>query len=208
MRFLSFACLSLSLVACRSDALDSGHSPDGGTPPSTLACADLTDAASCSARSDCESSGCPDCSGNVVFQHCIDEGTGGAPFCPEPVCQPACDGHTTESACTADPSCVAIYDDPGTCDCAPIGCCMQFNRCAEGPAQCSPSGAGPSSCTQLPWDCGALYNPVFEGQCQIGCVKLAVCPDEEDCRTQGCDDGMKCVQCWTSYACIPNDAAC
>ena len=197
--------LPLSIAACHDDGLAGpgpGDGPNGGALPT---CDALGDQASCSARSDCAVLGCPACDGSITFVGC---GKAGAPshlLCAPPSCASPCTAHTDESTCAADTTCFAIYTDPGTCDCAGDGCCMQFDHCASGPPQCSPSAAGPQ-CNGLPWSCGPDYDPVFDGACQVGCVKVPTCTD--DCRVHGCPDGATCQPCWSTYECMIGGDAC
>jgi hypothetical protein len=196
--------LPLSLAACRDGALGIGgdHPDGGGDMPGPPACSTLTDPTACAARTDCHTGGCPSCDGPGVTI-CLPASEPG-PFCPAIECENPCE-HKDESQCSADSSCVAVYTDPGTCDCAKPGCCMQFTRCDSGPAQCSPSSVGPQ-CEGLPWDCGDDYEPIFNGSCQTGCVKAPQCV--ADCRTLGCGDEEECAICWVGYSCIPKGAVC
>jgi hypothetical protein len=199
--------LPLAIAACHDDGLGlpGGAHPDGGAsvdgaPP---ACGQLTTAAACSARSDCEVAGCPDCTGTGASV-CLNAGDP-LPQCPAIRCDNPCAIHTDEKSCADDPQCYAVLADAGTCDCNTPGCCMQFKRCNTGPAQCSPSAAAPP-CNGVPWDCGPDYDPVFNGSCQIGCVRTPICTD--DCRTRGCPTGATCQLCWTTYECMVGGNPC
>jgi hypothetical protein len=130
----------------------------------------------------CESSGplsCavdpPICQGPYVVNW-----RGGCPFgcvlrtacakCDPGLC-PACIG-LGEQACRASPDCHALYVDPGTCDCAPVGCCMMFQRCADGPPVCD---ANPTCASPQPI-CGGDYVASFVNGCSDGCVHWEDCP--------------------------------
>jgi hypothetical protein len=208
--------IPLAIAACHADGLGvpTGGNPDGGAPggapdggvPSDgglIPCGQLTTAEACGARSDCAVGGCPDCNGSTVTL-CFKAGEP-PPNCPAIRCESPCAMHTDEQSCSADPKCYAVLSDPGTCDCAFAGCCMQFNYCEIGPPQCSPSAAEPP-CGSLPWDCGENYDPVFNGACQIGCVHTPICG--EDCRTRGCGAGESCLACKSGYLCLLSGSMC
>jgi len=205
-----FLCASI-VAACHDDGLGvPAGQLDGGSADSATSlpppCSTITDQQACAAQPDCEVDGCPDCEAHIAFQACVVKGQRHI-SCPKIACSTDCSAHTDEQSCSADDHCYAVYDDPGTCDCAFRGCCMVFTRCEEGTAQCSPAATQPACPDpQIPWDCGPNYAPVFSGACQIGCVKLDICPD--DCRSTGCPGSQSCEFCWDSYQCLPDGSVC
>jgi hypothetical protein len=211
--FVLLIALPLSIAACH-DGLgipdgqgrgtpDGSVQPDGGGAP--LACSQITDPTTCEARPDCQAITCPACDNKASF-HCDKKGGFPPGECPSVHCPPQqdCSQHHDDASCSADPSCYSVFLDPGTCDCSIPGCCEQFNHCALGPPQCSPT----APCPQLPHDCGAKFAPVYNGGCQIGCVEVPVCPG--DCRTNGCPAGDTCGACFNpaDWICIPDGAVC
>jgi len=194
--------LPLCLIACRDGLGVPEGDPDLGNPDAGDACAKHTDVASCRADEACEAPTCDFCTAEPVFGGCYTKGTGPILTCPAIACAKDCSIHTTESACQSDTACTPVFADPGTCDCVGAGCCMAFTRCDSAPVQCSPDSIGPQCANSgIPEDCGPNYAPIFNGGCQIGCVRNSVCVS--DCRTTGCGAGTHCDLCWT-WTCLPD----
>jgi hypothetical protein len=169
MRTLGFVVL---LAGCYAP-LDLPVSSGASRTDASMDCSQYTSAATCSADSRCEAVGCDAC-GTETFNGCVPTGTP-PPDCPGFPCVADCAQRTTEADCDADLSCFAVYEDPGTCDCAGIGCCMVFARCDPAPARCAPNGP---DCGLLPIVCGSGYEPIIEMEengCLSGCAKASSC---------------------------------
>ena len=84
----------------------------------------------------------------------------------------SCSQVTTRVECDSRSDCHSVFQDPGTCGCAPAGCCMQFNRCADGGrANCT----GPVACMAPQPFCQAPYALSYTGVCYEGCVLQSEC---------------------------------
>jgi hypothetical protein len=142
------------------------------TPPMPDACTQHTDEASCQADPACavSRSGCS-CDGTPpMFDGCYPSGDPriGTPcFCPIAPCEAV----TDQATCDARSDCYAVFDDPGTCDCAGIGCCMIFSQCATGSPMCFPAPSNGQPCTDKPSACGPAYDPIYDG---AGCIEGGV----------------------------------
>jgi hypothetical protein len=138
-----------------------------------VALCDGLDEQSCLQRgSACQADYCPGCNGAKDFVGCFSPGTGGQ-TCGAPQCPPAqsCDQLTTEADCQARSDCHAVFEDPGTCGCATLGCCMVFNHCAAGVAQC----VGQPVCTVKAPVCGGQFVTAYINGCYEGCVLSSEC---------------------------------
>jgi hypothetical protein len=84
----------------------------------------------------------------------------------------SCSQVRTRAECDSRSDCHSVFQDPGTCGCAPAGCCMQFNRCADGGrANCT----GPVACMAPQPFCQAPYALSYTGVCYEGCVLQSEC---------------------------------
>ena len=84
-----------------------------------------------------------------------------------------CSTATTETDCNARGACHAVFVDGQACDCATLGCCTHFSRCAEGAtAMCSPTAI---SCTVQTPHCEGPYVVSYAGGCFEGCVRSLEC---------------------------------
>src|SRR5262249_38653190 len=147
-----------------------------GVPQPPFSCPDVDCATPCSAHQDekscsadplCAVASCPDGGGNSKLHFCFDKGNPSSLQCP-----PLCSTVTSEAGCAQRSDCHAVYADPGTCACAPAGCCMVFQYCAPGlPADCSKN----AGCRQIPPTCGADFLPSLVNGCWEGCVHKAEC---------------------------------
>jgi hypothetical protein len=85
----------------------------------------------------------------------------------------ACSSVTTLDACDARGDCHAVFQDPGTCGCAGLGCCARFSRCAAGErADCTPDGI---ACEMATPHCESPYTVSYTGVCYEGCVRASEC---------------------------------
>jgi hypothetical protein len=100
-------------------------------------------------------------------------GTGGAPGVGGAPGGSDCDQQLTLFDCNARPDCHAVFFDPGTCNCASLGCCAQFHHCASGfNAICT----GLITCAVLPPHCESPYLISYRDGCYEGCVHYRDCP--------------------------------
>jgi hypothetical protein len=189
------ACSTLDETACqaRSDCAVAGCPACDGTPgfaycydpthghaltcPATAVvcpapCSSITDEASCRARTDCVAQTCGDCNGGSYFTACGTPSDGHS--CPAILCPLPCGQVTTQAACDTRPDCHSVFVNPGTCDCAPSGCCTHFLGCADGgTAACkAPSGV---ACAMAPPYCESPYIVSYTNNCYEGCVAATEC---------------------------------
>jgi hypothetical protein len=148
---------------------DTGDAPDMGLPES---CSGLPETV-CIETAGCKALYCDGC-GEHLFVACALPTTG-APICPA-IC-PACASATNEASCRSmSPTCHAVYRDPGTCDCATPGCCVQYDHCSMG--QFGFCSLPKEVCSDAP-ACGGdfvpAYNPPGSALCWDGCVHQADC---------------------------------
>jgi hypothetical protein len=94
--------------------------------------------------------------------------------CPAVACTD-CASLTTLEACEASTSCHSVFVDPGTCDCAAIGCCARFSRCANGDkALCTEPST--IACDMVTPHCeDPAYVVSYTPSCYEGCVKSKDC---------------------------------
>ena len=101
-----------------------------------------------------------------------DTGTGPKDVAAAETASTACAQLTSQVACETRGDCHALFADPGTCDCAMIGCCMAFNRCADGgKALCT----GNPQCEMMTPQCGSNYVVAYTASCYEGCVLASEC---------------------------------
>jgi hypothetical protein len=86
----------------------------------------------------------------------------------------ACSSLTLLADCQARSDCHAVYLDQITCGCASVGCCIHFNRCADGgKAVCTaPATFG---CTIAAISCVGAYVNSYTTNCYEGCVLPSEC---------------------------------
>lgn len=146
----------------------SGEMPDCPDPDCPESCSILDEDACLGVGDNCRADYCPFCPGQV-FVGCS------RPVDPPPACPPVacpCDG-LDEGACRAEGEChgVYAYDEPCLCD-AP-GCCMRFERCAEG--RYTDCEGADLLCEITPPFCDPPFVVSFEGICYEGCVRPDAC---------------------------------
>jgi hypothetical protein len=140
-------------------------------PPSP--CTSLPDAATCRARGDCHTLSCPDCRGGQTYLGC--GGSDAVVVCGD--CPPVggpCALATSLLACDGRIDCHPVFGDVGGCNCgdAGAGCCIGFERCAEGStAACT----GTPACKVAAPNCGVLYVASHTAMCYDGCVLPSEC---------------------------------
>jgi hypothetical protein len=140
------------------------------------------DEMACTTRSDCQAEYCNGCQGRA-FVGCAAPGTTFA--CPPegPACPAVpCASVTDQLSCDARSDCHSVFVDNGACDCATLGCCVGFSRCADGfKAKCGSTGP---TCGAPPPLCGEAYPayvvsyvPIGPGlpNCYEGCVRSSEC---------------------------------
>jgi Pacifastin inhibitor (LCMII) len=146
---------------------DAGRCPAGQTwcPGCTAgsgSCSVVCQAAPCPLYPDggCTGSACPTDASASKDGASVDAGT--------------CSQLTTQADCEARSDCHAVFMDLQTCGCASAGCCIHFNRCADGgKAICTaPSTFG---CTIATIACGGLYVTSYTAVCYEGCVLQSEC---------------------------------
>jgi len=138
-----------------------------------LPCDQITDQATCSARSDCRADFCPTCTAAKQFTRCAKAGDPqvSCPLlgCPQP---PPCAQVQTKDACELRSDCHSVFVDPMTCLCAQPGCCMMWNRCVDGDqARCT----GQPACKSLAPVCEGDYTLAYTDVCYEGCVQKKDC---------------------------------
>lgn len=86
----------------------------------------------------------------------------------------ACSEVTVLADCEARTDCHSVYQDPGTCGCASVGCCAKFSRCADGvTADCEGKAL---TCDALTPFCEApAFVVSYSGFCYEGCVQPKDC---------------------------------
>jgi len=161
----AFVLLTLVLVGCGGDGLRLERERCGAHDTR----------AACEADAACVVGGCPDCEGGTDFQGCYAVGQAPEIACPAIACAPSCEEITTEQSCESQPGCHGVYQDPGNCLCAGLGCCIQFARCAADPIACQPPSGG-ITCKRLQPSCEGDYVLAYSESCYEGCVKRTRCP--------------------------------
>ena len=93
--------------------------------------------------------------------------------CPTVECTD-CSMVETLEACEQRTDCHSVFEDPGTCGCAGVGCCAKFSRCADNDlADCT--GADVMCEAPTPYCENPAFVNSFSGFCYEGCV------DPKDC---------------------------
>jgi hypothetical protein len=87
-------------------------------------------------------------------------------------CKP-CAQVTTLNECEARSDCHSVFQDPGTCGCAAVGCCARFSRCADG-AQAACRGT-PSCASATPFCEEPAFYVSYANSCYEGCVAAKDC---------------------------------
>ncbi|HWP07853.1 MAG TPA: Hint domain-containing protein, partial [Polyangiaceae bacterium] len=112
-------------------------------------------------------------------------GTGGGGGASGP-----CSEVTVLADCEARTDCHSVYQDPGTCGCASVGCCAKFSRCVDGDkADCEGKGLSCEALTPLCDDPAFVVS--YSGSCYEGCVKPKDCEGAASC-TLPAQDGCSC----------------
>jgi len=187
---------------------------DTETHADTDRCTAYLDLASCEAALGCMAATCATtCEGDPrpTFAGCHTAGSAPVVDCPATKCKPIdCGDQPSAETCEAAAAgCVAIFRDPGLCDCAAPGCCQQFDRCAAPPLQCTPAPMGADEPCPSDNGCKSGYEQIYDGACPIGCVLEAHCQtDVDDCRVIGCAAGLSCEPCWGTWECLEPDSIC
>jgi len=84
----------------------------------------------------------------------------------------ACSEVKTEETCAGRADCHPVFVDANVCNCATPGCCMMFDRCADGAhADCK----GPALCKMMEPPCGTTYVIAYQESCYEGCVRPTDC---------------------------------
>jgi hypothetical protein len=188
------ACRQLGEAACRlrSDCAVGACAPCGSGPSfigcydpvheSGPICAEIAcpapcsalDEASCRTRTDCRADVCPSCtgSGGQGFVRCA---SASDPIfaCILLPCPAPCAAATTKEACEARTDCHSVFVDNRDCQCAALGCCARFSRCADGAsAVCK---APPILCDLVTPHCEGPYVVGYSDSCYEGCVQSSDC---------------------------------
>jgi hypothetical protein len=82
---------------------------------------------------------------------------------------PPCTG-LDQASCDARTDCHGVFTD-SPCKCLPLGCCAMFERCADGPADCT----GPALCDAAPPYCDGPYVVSYTPSCYEGCARADRC---------------------------------
>jgi hypothetical protein len=145
------------------------------------------------------------------------------PACPEcDVCVGWCAASASDcrvDGCEPGWTCDYCQTDDGNAEwiCLPpnAGACLP-------PDECRPTGCNAEICAREDVASPCVALPEFacyreHGVCELQdwgecgwtpTPELDECLSHFDCRSTGCGEGMYCTYCWTSWACIPEGAAC
>jgi hypothetical protein len=94
-------------------------------------------------------------------------------ICPAMPCPLTCAQMATRDACEARSDCHPVFVDGRDCNCAALGCCTRFTRCADGAtAVCQ---APPITCDAVAPYCEGPYVVAYSGGCFEGCVLASDC---------------------------------
>lgn len=86
-----------------------------------------------------------------------------------------CTQLTTRAACDARGDCHSVFVDLNNCQCAALGCCAQFSRCAAGGrANCAPDYTQIVCGAKTPY-CAGNYVVSYTASCTEGCVLKTAC---------------------------------
>jgi hypothetical protein len=125
----------------------------------------------CLASSACRADYCSGCQ-TRIFAGCASP-SDPPPQCPAIKCVAACAAVATLAECEARTDCHSVFTDPGTCDCAVLGCCAHFSGCANGDkAMCTSPGL---LCRVATPYCEGPYVVAYSGSCFEGCVNKKDC---------------------------------
>jgi hypothetical protein len=117
----------------------------------------------------CRADYCPNCQGGHDFISCAnpsDPQIGCGLDCPAP-----CNLLADAASCNARTDCHAVFQPAGACGCAGAGCCIHFDHCADGQAQCN----GQPACTIPSPICDGPYAVSYTNTCYEGCVLATEC---------------------------------
>jgi len=169
-------CMAKTCDGCYGETFFGGCWGNGDEEPPCPAvdcapeCRGLGEADCLSLGNFCRAEYCPACRQPDTFMACMraDDPPIG---CPPIACLP-CDSFG-EQECAAEPGCHRVFVDAGDCACPTPGCCMQFQRCADGDqADCR----GDNLACEVPEPaCGGDYVVSYEGFCYEGCVLASDC---------------------------------
>lgn len=107
---------------------------------------------------------------------------------------PVCSDATDLETCEAISGCHAIFEDPGECSCATIGCCTRFLSCVPGEkADCE--GRAVECDAMTPFCDSPAYVVSFSGWCYEGCV------DPKDCGACASPDDPSGCACYADEDC-------
>ena len=96
--------------------------------------------------------------------------------CPAIPCPAPCAAMTSEGACEARPECHSVFVDDRDCQCAALGCCARFSRCADGASAVCKAPA--ITCDAVTPHCEGPYVVAYSGSCYEGCVQSSDCAVE------------------------------
>ncbi len=118
----------------------------------------------------------------------------------------ACSEVTVLADCEARTDCHSVYQDPGTCGCASVGCCAKFSRCVDGDrADCE--GKALSCDAVTPFCEEPAFVVSYSGFCYEGCVKPKDCegaasctlPEQDGCSCFGNEDCPVGANCYGAF---------
>lgn len=118
---------------------------------------------------------------------------------------PSCGSIQTQAECDQRSDCHSVsYDDKSSCGCALPGCCMRFNRCADGG---SVACSGQVSCMQATPVCAAPYAVLYRNElgCYEGCALASKCTPNATCPATAPANGATCGG--TALSCVYQDCA-
>jgi hypothetical protein len=141
----------------------------GPCPPP---CSSLTEDL-CKATPGCRANTCTTCGGAPYFAGCVDEGAPAGCILIAIPCPLSCAEVTTQEACEARGDCHPVFVDGRDCQCAALGCCARFSRCADGAtAVCKEP---PIVCDAVAPFCEGPYVVAYSGGCYEGCALASDC---------------------------------
>lgn len=93
--------------------------------------------------------------------------------CPGFACD-QCSSAATLEDCDARSDCHPVFEDPGTCGCAQVGCCARYASCAQGAtANCDASALG--CLAPEPFCESPAFVLSYTASCYEGCVRPEDC---------------------------------
>jgi hypothetical protein len=148
---------------------DSGQCPAGqmwcpGCTPGTGSCGAVCTGAPCLVPdAGCSGSGCS--TADAATARDVSGAEAGAATCSQV---------TTQAECDVRSDCHSVFRSLGACGCGSAGCCMRFDRCADGKvATCDPPAS--FGCTIATPLCDSPYVLSYTPGCWEGCVNPAEC---------------------------------